>query len=57
MTYQERKESAINKAIEWQANFADNYYSYGELYEYQCYFEKLAKYYGLTKKFKGNGII
>lgn len=55
--YQKAKESARNKAIEYQNEFANNNYSYGELAYYEEYFSKLAKKYGLTKEFKENGII
>ena len=56
-TYQKAKEQARNKAIEWQLNFNENNYSYGELFEWQNYFEKKARRYGLVKEFKENGII
>lgn len=55
--YQRVKENARNKAIEWQSNFNDNNYSYGELAYYQSYFEHLAKRYGLVREFKENAII
>lgn len=55
--YQIRKEAARQKAIDWQLNFANHDYSYGELYEAGAYFTKLAKRYGLTQEFKENGII
>ena len=56
-TYQRMKDAARNKAIEWQAQFADNNYSYLELWYYQQEFERLAIRYGLTKEFRENGII
>lgn len=56
-TYQKNKERARDRAIDWQANFADNNYTWGELAEIQAYFEKLAKRYGLIREFKENGII
>ena len=56
-TYQRAKESARNKAIEWQLDFDNHNYSYSELAWYGNYFERLAKRYGLTKEFKENGII
>ena len=55
--YQKKKESAREKAIEWQLDFNNHDYSYGKLYEFQCYFTKLAKRYGLVKEFRENGII
>lgn len=55
--YQKRKNAARQKAIEWQADFENHNYSYGELAEWINYFEKLGKRYGLTKEFRENGII
>ena len=56
-SYQKRKNAAIQKALEWQADFGNHNYSYGELAEWASYFEQLAKRYGLTEEFKENGII
>ena len=55
--YQKAKESVRNKAIEWQMDFCNHNYSYGELAAYTEYFETLAKRYGLVKEFRENGII
>ena len=55
--YQKQKEKVRQKAIDWQLDYGNHNYSYGELSEYQGYFEKLAKRYGLIKEFKENGII
>lgn len=55
--YQKAKESARNKAIEWQLDFDNHNYSYEELANYGNHFSKLAKRYGLMKEFKENGII
>ena len=55
--YQKKKEAARNEAIDWQADFSNHNYSYGELAFYSDYFEKKAKRYGLLKEFKDNGII
>lgn len=55
--YKKAKERARNEAIEWQMDFNNHNYSYGELTYYQNYFEKLAKRYGLIEEFKENGII
>ena len=55
--YQKAKESARNKAIEWQNDFTSHKYSYGELAYYGEYFERLAKRYGLVREFRENGII
>lgn len=55
--YLELKEKARQKAIDWQLDFANHNYSYGELAYWGNYFEKQAKRYGLTKEFKENFII
>ena len=55
--YQKAKERARDKAVEWQTDFSNHSYSYGELAYYGDYFEKLAKRYGLVKEFRENGII
>lgn len=54
--YQKAKENARNKAIEWQADFCNHNYSLGELIEFQNYFEKLGKRYGLLTEFRENCI-
>lgn len=56
-TYQNLKEEARQKAIDWQLNFNNNNYSWGELAFYGDYFHKLAKRYGLIREFKENCII
>lgn len=55
--YQKGKEKTRNEAIDWQADFGNHNYSYGELAFYSDYFEKKAKRYGLLREFKDNGII
>lgn len=55
--YQMAKEKARNKTIEWQSDFCNHNYSYGELVCWQSYFERLAKRYGLVHEFRENGII
>lgn len=55
--YQQQKEAARNRAIEWQLDFRNHSYSYSELCDFQEYFEKLGKRYGLTQEFLENGII
>ena len=56
-TYKYKKGQAREKAIQWQREFNEYNYSWGELYEYGIYFEKLGKRYGLLKEFRENGII
>ena len=55
--YQKGKESARNKAVEWQSGLCDQNYSYVELAYWGDYFSRLAKRYGLVREFKENGII
>ena len=55
--YKEKKEKARKEAIEWQNEFVDHNYSYGELVYYQNYFENEGKRYGLIREFKENGIL
>ena len=55
--YQRAKARARDIAIEWQNDFDNHNYSYGELAYYGDYFERLAKRYGLVREFRENGII
>lgn len=55
--YRRYKARAENIAMEWQADFHNHNYSYGELVYFHNYFTRLAKSYGLTKVFRENGII
>ena len=55
--YQKQKEKARSKAVDWQLDFENHNYSYGELADFQEYFERLAKRYGLVKEFRENSII
>ena len=55
-TYETKKEMARQEAIDWQNDFCNYNYSYGELAEFGYYFEKLGKRYGLLKEFRENGI-
>jgi hypothetical protein len=57
MSYAEKKEHARNKAIEWQSDFCNHNYSWGELAWFSDYFTKLGKRYGLIKEFRENAII
>ena len=54
--YQICKIKARQKAIEWQVDFPNNNYSWGELAEWAAYFERLGKRYGLLTEFRENGI-
>ena len=57
MSYQQKKDRARDKAIEWQSNFQNHSYSWGEIAEWQGYFKRLARRYGLVHEFRENGII
>ena len=48
---------ARQAAIDWQRWQSEKSLSYGELSEWQGYFEKLAKKFNLKREFKENGII
>lgn len=51
-------DDARRYAIEWQAWQAEQDLSYGELYEWQCYFSELCgKFPELEDEFIENGII
>jgi hypothetical protein len=54
--YQKRKAEVREEAIEWQVDFSEHNYSYGELAYYGDYFERLGKRYGLLREFKENAI-
>lgn len=55
--YTELKEQARQEAIDWQLDFGNHNYCWGDLQVFQIHFEKKAKRYGLIKEFKENGII
>lgn len=54
--YQKQKEKARNEAINWQSDFGNHNYSYGELAVFGNYFEKMGRRYGLLTEFRENGI-
>lgn len=55
-TYEIKKEMVRQEAIDWQNDFGNHNYSYGELAEFGYYFEKPGRRYGLLKEFRENGI-
>lgn len=55
-SYQELKEEARQKAIEWQLNDSDYPYSYEGYAILGEYFYKLGKRYGLLREFRENAI-
>jgi hypothetical protein len=58
MTYvPQTAEEARQQAIGWQHGLSEQSISYGELAEWQSYFETLAEKFDLTDEFKENGII
>ena len=54
--YENRKAEVRAEAIEWQADFCNHDYSYGELASIQDYFRRLGRRYGLLREFKENAI-
>lgn len=56
MSYQQKKERARQKAIDWQYAFSETSMSWGELADAQAYFEALGRRYGLLGEFHENGI-
>lgn len=56
MSYQERKEAARQKAIDWQLEASEQNLSDGELVEIGNYFYKLGKRFGLLREFRENAI-
>lgn len=55
-TYKERQAEVRDEAIEWQSDFANHNYSWGELAYWSDHFEKLGRRYGLLKEFRENAI-
>lgn len=55
-TYRERQAEVRDEAIEWQSDFANHNYSWGELAYWSDYFETLGRRYGLLKEFRENAI-
>lgn len=51
------EEQARDFATDWQRWQAEESLSYGELADWQAYFEELATRFDLTEEFKENGII
>jgi hypothetical protein len=51
------KDEAQDVAIAWQRWASEQDLSYGELAEWQAYFEDLAKRFDLMDEFKENGIL
>ena len=56
-TYTKMKARVKDQAIEWQREFSNHHYSWSELFNWQEYFRKMGKRYGLLTEFKENGIL
>ena len=56
MNYQQRKENARAKAIDWQSKASEERISYYDLAKIGEYFYKLGKRYGLLREFRTNAI-
>ena len=55
-TYADRKAEAREEAIEWQLDFENHNYSWGECAYWANYFEEKGRRYGLLTEFRENGI-
>lgn len=54
--YSIRKADVRQQAMDWQSDFANHNYSYGEIAWFQGYFETLGRRYGLLREFRAEGI-
>ena len=55
--YQQKKEEARGEAVRWFYNITDKQLFMSEVADYEEYFKRLGKRYGLLKEFRENGII
>ena len=55
--YQKRKEEARKEATDWQLHLPEHNYSAEELKEFDKYFTKLGRKFGLIQEFREMGII
>lgn len=55
--YQKNKEEVRQFAIDWQADFSNQNYSYLDLVVFQDMFSRLGRRYGLLREFRENGLI
>ena len=55
--YQKNKEEVRQFAIDWQADFSNQNYSYSGLVVFQDMFSRLGRRYGLLREFRENGLI
>lgn len=56
MKYNELKERARQKAIDWQLKASEKDYSFHDLVRFGEYFQRIGKRYGLLNEFRENGI-
>lgn len=54
--YYIKKAEIRQQAIDWQLDFSNHNYSWGELADWCDYFYKMGKRYGLLREFRENGI-
>jgi len=54
--YEGKKEVLRAVAIDWQNDFANRNYSYGELAEWEGFFEEYGRRFGLLSEFRENAI-
>ena len=55
-TYQDRKESVRNAAIDYQSAWSDYCFSYSEIDVISDWFSRMGKKYGLLREFRENAI-
>tara|TARA_R110000868_G_scaffold171824_4_gene407619 strand:+ start:1301 stop:1489 length:189 start_codon:yes stop_codon:yes gene_type:complete len=51
------QQEARQLAIEWQSYFTESNLSYGDLADWQAFFQELAEKFNLVEEFKENAII
>ena len=56
-TYQTKRAILRDFAINWQYDFSNLLYSWGNLADWGAFFEEYGKKYGLLREFRENGII
>ena len=57
VSYAVAKATLRQEAKEWQSDFANKYFTWQEVAEFNVYFQKYGKRYGLIREFKENGIL
>ena len=54
--YERRKEAARSQAVEWSTETSERPMSWAELADWQGFFERPGRRYGLLSEFRENGI-